>query len=71
MLKLTKDEIAFLRWLWTNGGQASLSGKIKPGSTDRMMSAGYVVADADADSPGTMRYALTEHGREALGVYEK
>ncbi len=67
MLKLTKDEIAFLRWLWTNGGQASLSGKI-PDSTDRMTSAGYVVADADADRPGTMRYALTEHGRETLGV---
>ena len=43
MLKLTKDEIAFLRWLWTNGGQASLSGKIKPGSTDRMTSAGYMI----------------------------
>jgi len=51
MLKLTKDEIAFLRWLWTNGGQARLSGKIKPGSTDRMTSAGYIVADVDVDRP--------------------
>jgi hypothetical protein len=71
MLKLTRDEIALLRWLWTNGGQASLSGKIKPGSTDRMTSAGYIMAEADADRPGTMRYTLTGHGREALGVYEK
>jgi len=71
MLKLTKDEIAFLRWLWTNGGQASLSGKIKPGSTDRSTSAEYIISEADADRPGTMRYTLTEQGREALGVYEK
>ena len=71
MLKLTKDEIAFLRWLRTNGGRGSLSSKSKPGSTDRITSAGYIAAEADADRPGTMHYILTAHGREALGVYEK
>ena len=71
MLKLTKDEITFLRWLRTNGGQASLSGMIKPGSADRVISAGYIAAEADAHRPGTVRYTLTDDGREALGLYEK
>ena len=70
MLKLTKDEIAFLRWLRTNGGTASLTGKIKPGFTDRGISARYVSTEGDAYRPDTVRYTLTEHGREALGLYE-
>jgi len=71
MLKLTKDELAFLRWLRTNGGHANLSEKIKPGSADRITTAGYIVAEADVYRPGTVRYTLTENGREALGVYER
>jgi hypothetical protein len=71
MLKLTNDEIVFLRWLRTNGGHGSLSGKIKPGSADRVVTAEYVVAVVDANSPDTVRYTLTVHGLEALGLYER
>jgi hypothetical protein len=71
MIKLTKDEVAFLRWLLTNGGQASLSGPLKAGSTHRIIAAAYIMAEADPHRPGTLRYMLTAHGREALGLYEK
>jgi hypothetical protein len=71
MLKLTKDEIAFLRWLRRNGGQASFSGKIKPGSTDRIVTVGYIVAEPDAYRPGTVHNSLTGNGHGALGLYEK
>ena len=71
MLKLTKDEVAFLRWLRTNGGKASLSGKIKANFADRVIGARYVVSEADAHRPDTVDYILTEHGHEALGVHEK
>jgi hypothetical protein len=70
MLKLTKEEIAFLRWLRTNGGTASLS-NIPTGFTERVIGTRYVLAEPDAYRPGTARYVLTEHGREALGLYEK
>jgi hypothetical protein len=71
MLKLTKDEIAFLRWLRTNGGKACLSGKIKAHFANRVIFAGYVASGTDAYRPDTVHYTLTEHGREALGVHEK
>jgi hypothetical protein len=70
MLKLTKDEIAFLRWLRTNGGTASLSGPLKAGSMDRIVSAAYIIVEADAHRQGRVRYTLTEHGHEAFGLYE-
>ena len=71
MLKLTQDEIAFLRWLRTNGGKASLSGKIKANFADRVIAARYVVSEADASRADTVHYTLTEHGHEALGVHQK
>ena len=71
MLKLTQNEIAFLRWLRTNGGKASLSGKIKANFADRVIAARYVVSEADAYRADTVHYTLTEHGHEALGVHQK
>ena len=71
MLKLTANEITFLRWLHTNGGTACLSKKIKPDITDRVIGARYVLTELDVYRPDTVRYTLTEYGREALGLYEK
>jgi hypothetical protein len=71
MLKLTKDEIAFLRWLRTNGGTACLSNKMTTGITERVIGTRYVLAEPDAHRSDTVRFVLTEHGREALGLYEK
>ena len=56
MLKLTQNEIAFLRWLRTNGGKASLSGKIKANFADRVIAARYVVSEADAYRANTVHY---------------
>ena len=50
MLKLTKEEIAFLRWLRTNGGTASLS-NIPTGFTERVIGTRYVLAEPDAYRP--------------------
>jgi hypothetical protein len=71
MLKLTKDEIAFLRWLRTNGGTAWLSNKSTTDITKRVVGTRYVLAEPDAYRPDVVRYVLTEHGLEALGLYEK
>jgi len=71
MLRLAKDEIAFLRWLHTNGGQGTFSALVKPSFVERMIAAKYVATEADACRPDTVRYQLTENGREALGLHEK
>ena len=70
-MRLTQDELAFLRWLRTNGGKASLSGKIKANFAGRVIAARYVVSEADAYRADTVHYTLTEHGHEALGVHQK
>ena len=71
MLRLAKDEIAFLRWLQTNGGHGSLSVQVKPSFVERMIAAEYVATEADACRPDTVCFLITESGREALGLYEK
>ena len=71
MLRLGKDEIAFLRWLRTNGGQGTLSLQIKPSFVERMIAAEYVSTEADACQADIVRFHLTGNGREVLALHEK
>jgi hypothetical protein len=71
MLRLDKDEIAFLRWLHTNGGHRTFSALVKPSFVERMIAAKYVATETDACRLDAVRYQLTENGREALGLHEK
>ena len=69
MLKLTKDEFAFLCWLRTNGGKASLAKSIGPEVTHRILSAGYIVSEVDTVRSESVHYTLTAPGYEALGIH--
>jgi hypothetical protein len=61
VLRLDKREIAFLRWLRTNGGEAGLS-STEPDISARLRQAKFVTS-ADAT-----RYTLTDEGRLALDL---
>ena len=69
MLKLTRDELAFLRWLRTNGGKASLARSIGLDVTHRILSAGYITSETDAVRSEPVHYTLTQQGYEALGAH--
>ena len=63
VLRLNEAEIAFLRWLRTNGGVARLSSS-EPDIAARLRQANFVTtASADAT-----RYTLTDEGRLALDL---
>jgi hypothetical protein len=63
VLRLDKTEIAFLRWLRSNGGEGRLSSS-EPDIAARLRQANFVTtAPADAT-----RYNLTDEGRLALDL---
>ena len=65
-LKLTKDEISFLRLLEGGGGQSTLSGNLRFGLYDRLVKAGYILMQADGFSMDTVHFKLTKLGSDAL-----
>jgi hypothetical protein len=69
MLKLTRDELTFLRWLRTNGGKASLARSIGLEVTHRILSAAYITGEVDTVGSDSAHYTLTAAGYEALGLY--
>ena len=69
MLKLSKDELMFLRWLRTNGGKASLPKS--PALYDlvqRILATGFVTGEPVVYSE-TNHFTLTAQGYEALGLH--
>jgi hypothetical protein len=65
VLRLTSQEIAFLRWLRTNGGRGLLRTRAEFAQPDWLIRAGYVNA---APSEEEIPYILTDLGREALAL---
>jgi hypothetical protein len=65
-LKLTKDEMSFLRWLDDRNGQAALPGNVQLGLYDRLVKAGFVLVQADSFSMDTIHVTVTKLGSEAL-----
>jgi hypothetical protein len=70
MFRVTKDELAFLRWLRTNGGHGTLLAN-RLAVADRLIKSGHVEEHADSVSVGTAHYILTDVGYETLGLYER
>jgi len=69
MVKLTRDELAFLRWLRVNGGQGSLADFSEADLTNRMLSMGYITSGPDTARPKAVHFTLTAQGYEALGLH--
>jgi hypothetical protein len=65
VLRLNNNEIVFLRWLRTNGGQGIISTQSELHSAQQLIMAGYV---KKAHPPDSIIYTLTDLGREALAL---
>jgi hypothetical protein len=64
--RFTPSELSFLRWLRDEGGTGARSGSMWIGSTDRLVTAGFIEAHPDKLSPDTVHYTLTDKGLLAL-----
>jgi hypothetical protein len=65
MMRLTSQEITFLRWLRTNGGRGVLRAQDGFSHPERIIRAGYADAGPTADQTS---YTLTDLGREVLAL---
>jgi hypothetical protein len=69
--KLTKVEITFLRWLYTQGGKCALSENDDLSAYYRLVKAGYVeVQLPDRFNPAVVKFKLTESGQGAFQAAE-
>jgi hypothetical protein len=69
MLKLSKDELMFLRWLRTNGGKASLPRSPALYDLVQRILAGGLVTEEPVVRSETTHLTLTAQGYEALGLH--
>jgi hypothetical protein len=65
VLRPTSQELAFLRWLRTNGGRGLLRTEEQFALADRVIRAGYVTASPSQEETP---YTLTDLGREVLAL---
>jgi hypothetical protein len=68
MVKLSKDELMFLRWLRTNGGKASLPAVID-NLAQRILTSGYITREPAAAHYETILFTLTAQGYEVLSLH--